>query len=57
MFDANKTELITGFLFILNCIYSSGATSQHTVMVEEQKEQTEGEDLEAQDGMLKMELQ
>lgn len=38
--------------------FHSEATQQaNTDMLEEQQEQTEGVDLEAQDGMLKMELQ
>ncbi len=37
--------------------YSVEIQQANTIMMEEQLEQTEGEDEEEQDGMLKMELQ
>lgn len=37
--------------------YSAASQQANADMAEEQQVQTEGEDLEAQDGMLKMDLQ
>lgn len=53
-FESNRAVLIRAFAYLPRVVYSHRAVTQpaDTEMLEEQPEQTEGEDLESQDGML-----